>query len=572
MNYVRLILLLMKIAIIYSNIIRTNDLSSALKQALPGDTIELESCEYSSVPYKLIGGKENNPITIKSSFGATVKFRGSYNNCIFELNEISYLSIEGPFELLNSLCGITAIDVSNIKINGLKIHNMQQYGIIISGENNEISNNEIYDCVMDNQITSKILTSGWKQCVSVVGKNSNNYYSKNIVFKNNNIRDSFGEGLYFYKCDDCSSLSNNITNTYSNNLFIHSSKNIVIDSNLMRVTTGQFDTQIGNACGIGLTSGDNKEDMLDNIIIKNNIIIGTRIAINFIQSGNSRYNNVKILHNTIWQITVTSLWFEKPSNTPVNCELRNNIIYMESWIADFSPKKSWSMGKNFYYNIQKIPIEFSDTDMEETSTAMNFMDLNMLFNNRQFHCNYYDKGEDVDCFRPSTVPNFSFTLFHGGSASSVQVEKDFAGCIRSTTTPSIGAYEYYFQCTENYEVEDLRVKFKINYCLAEGETIRMIGTFNNWNPNDAPIFIDEGNDFFSYTFDSIEESFEYKFVIVCNNLVIRSECEPNRYFNANELAKAIKYSWTGNYENCNYYKEMNTMYYMNTVTLQCNWK
>ena len=47
------------------------------------------------------------------------------------------------------------MDVSNIKISNLKIHNIQQYGIIISGENNEISYNEIYDCVLENKSTGK---------------------------------------------------------------------------------------------------------------------------------------------------------------------------------------------------------------------------------------------------------------------------------------------------------------------------------------------------------------------------------------------------------------------------------
>ena len=139
---------------------------------------------------------------------------------------------------------------------------MQQYGLVLSGENNEISNNEIYDCVQENKSMVKKSTSGWKQCVTVMGKKYNSYYSKNITFKNNNIRNSFGEGLYFQKCDGCSSILNNITNCFSYNIYCYSSKNILIDRNIIRVNSDEYSSQVGNACGIGLSSENSKYDIM----------------------------------------------------------------------------------------------------------------------------------------------------------------------------------------------------------------------------------------------------------------------------------------------------------------------
>ena len=133
------------------------------------------------------------------------------------------------------------MDVSNIEISGLKIHNMEKQGIIISGENNEISNNEIYDCVKENEITSKIIASGWSQSVFVIGKNKNSYFSKNIILKRNNITNNFGEGLYIQKCDGCFSISNNISNSFSMNIYIQESKNIIIDGNILRINSDKFD-------------------------------------------------------------------------------------------------------------------------------------------------------------------------------------------------------------------------------------------------------------------------------------------------------------------------------------------
>lgn len=170
-NIFMIYLFLLNFAIIYSKTINTDNLDLAISEASPGDIIELKSGEYSSIPYKLKSGKEGSPIIIRAEKNSNIYFKGSKDKCIFELNEISYISIEGPFELKDSLCGIKAMDVTNIKISGLTIRNMREHGILISGENIEISNNEISNCVISNRETSKILTSGWNQTVSIWGKN-----------------------------------------------------------------------------------------------------------------------------------------------------------------------------------------------------------------------------------------------------------------------------------------------------------------------------------------------------------------------------------------------------------------
>ena len=56
---------------------------------------------------------------------------------------------------------------------------------------------------------------------------------------------------------------------------------------------------------VELDSESGNEYNIDNVIIKNNIIIGTRMAIYFFQIGNGGYNNIKILHNTMWLISTT---------------------------------------------------------------------------------------------------------------------------------------------------------------------------------------------------------------------------------------------------------------------------
>ena len=157
MKSLSLIVFFLFLSSISSKTITTKDLSEALSSASPGDTIELQSGTYSQIPYRLSSGSSGKPITVKAEKGAKVVFTGTNTMCIFDFSGVSYASIEGPFELKNALCGVKAMDVDNVKISGLTIHNTQQHGIVISGQDNEVSGNEIYDCVMENKENGKKL-------------------------------------------------------------------------------------------------------------------------------------------------------------------------------------------------------------------------------------------------------------------------------------------------------------------------------------------------------------------------------------------------------------------------------
>ena len=560
MNEILFILLLIQFSLTYSKIIETDNLNLAISEALPGDTILLKAGIYSSIPYNLKSGEEGKLITIKAIDGDSVMFIGNKesSSCIFELNEISYISIEGPFELKDAFCGIKAMDVSNIKISGLTIHDTQQHALVISGENNGISNNEIFNCVLENKESSKNITYGWSKCVEIRGKHNNSYFSNNILLNNNNIHNTWGEGLYFQKCDICSAVGNNITNAFSMNMYIDKSKNIIINRNILRVNSDEHDSHLGNACGIGLSSEGGNINILDNIIIQNNIIIGTRIAIYFFQRGFSGYNKIKILHNTIWYISVTSLYFENPSNSPLDCELRNNLIYIDNWIADFYPKKSWTIGNNYFYNYSKVPNEYKDTDGE--SKAIQDLDFDKIFNNRFNNCNYYDKNIDIECFRPSTVPDDSFNLYHNGSKSTIIENKDYSGCIRDDTNPTIGAFEFFRLCLEY----DVQLKFIINYNTKANGDIGLTGSLWSWKNIVQFNYEDENN--WTYLFTHPPEYFEYKFVHVIGNEIKTWENGGNRKFNLNDLVKKIKLNYKGEYENCQYEKNQNI------VILECFWK
>ena len=577
MKILFILLFSLEFLMLNSKIIQTKDLSTALSTASPGDIIELQSGTYNSIPYRLKSGTKDKPITLKAAEGANVVFTGTNSLCIFEFSGVSYASIEGPFELKDALCGVKAMDVTNVKISGLKIHNTQQHGIVISGENNLVTNNEVYNCVLENKIVGKTLDGGWSQCVSSWGKNYNSGFSQNIVFEKNYIHDSYGEGLDFLKCDNCSAIKNNITNGFSMNIYLDASKNILIEGNILRVNSDAYDTKWGSACGVGMSSESGNEYNIENIIIQNNIMIGTRMGIYFFQIGEgSGYSNVKILFNTMWQVSVAPLWFREPKNSPTNCELINNFMYVD-WYQDIIPKEAWYISNNYYYNKLNVPSQYSDTNSNGGSRAAETLDLSTVFNNKNGNCNYFDKNLDPECLRPSPNPNDWLKLYHSGTTKSttVKINKDFSGCPRSETTPSIGAYEYPSGCNESKDEGDktcdgeqtgeVKVKFKINYCTSGNEVVKMAGEFCSWDVSKANTFINEGNCDWSYTFDKQISSFEYKFIISNGNSA-KWESGSNRIFNLSSLINTANSNPNGNYQNCTYNKSGNT------ITLTCSWK
>ena len=293
-----------------------------------------------------------------------------------------------------------------------------------------------------------------------------------------------GEGLDFLECDTCSATGNIITNGFSMNIYIDASRNIVIERNILRVNTDTYNTKWGRACGIGMAS-ESGGIVISNILIKNNVIIGTRMGIYFFSIGTGGgYDKIKILHNTLWNVSVTPIWFRTPNNIPTECEMKNNFIYHTGEI-EFSPKSSWSLAHNFYYNTYNLPEIYSDS----TSKFAQTLNIKIMFNNIG-NCNYLDENISAECFHPSEHINkseqylehsstpehpgimnmetlqirgtprhpgminmktlqFRGTPRHSGKIETIllvdagtqtSVTTDFLGCERNTKTPTIGAF------------------------------------------------------------------------------------------------------------------------------------
>ena len=574
-----LLLFLIGLSLIVSKTITTTDYASAIRQASPGDTIELLTGTYSNVPYGIPSGSEGKPITIKAAPNAKVVFVGTTSKYIFEQYQPKYVNIEGPFELKTCNRGVSIYQGYHVTISGLTIHDVQYQGIAVTGHYITVSNNEVYDCSLENKYTAKSREYGWSQCVAVHGI-SQGVMSTNIAFKNNKIHEGYGEALDFLECDTCSAIGNDITNGFSMNIYVDASRNIVIEGNILRVNTDAYNTKWGRACGIGMAP-ESGGIVISNILIQNNVMIGTRMGIYFFTMGNGgAYDKIRIYHNTLWNVGTTPVWFRAPNNTPTGCEMKNNFFYVEGTI-EFSPKSSWSLGYNYYYNTYYVPSIYSDSSSKSAQT----LDVNGMFNNKG-NCNYWDQNLDVECLHPSKNPGY-FKLYHTGTELNEVVSTDFNGCPRKTKTPSIGAFENYdSNCseedtTESETTEDSTqkeeeeeeiidaydVKVKINYCTSGSQIVKMVGSHCSWNVGSCTSMTNEGNCNWVATLSKgTNQKFSFKFVIGSGSSASRWESDPNRTFNGADLKSVADKAANGKYESCDYSKSGSV------ITLTCYWR
>jgi hypothetical protein len=404
--------------------------------------------------------------------------------------------------------------------------------------------------------------------------------STNIAFKNNKIHEGYGEALDFLECDTCSAIGNDITNGFSMNIYVDASRNIVIEGNILRVNTDYYNTKWGRACGIGMAP-ESGGIVISNILIQNNVMIGTRMGIYFFTMGNGgAYDKIRIYHNTLWNVGTTPVWFRAPNNTPTGCEMKNNFFYVEGTI-EFSPKSSWSLGYNYYYNTYYVPSIYSDSSSKSAQT----LDVNGMFNNKG-NCNYWDQNLDVECLHPSKNPGY-FKLYHTGTELNEVVSTDFNGCPRKTKTPSIGAFENYdSNCSEEdtseseitedstqkeEEEEEIidayDVKVKINYCTSGSQIVKMVGSHCSWNVGSCTSMTNEGNCNWVATLSKgTNQKFSFKFVIGSGSSASRWESDPNRTFNGADLKSVADKAANGKYESCDYSKSGSV------ITLTCYWR
>ena len=570
--YALTLLLIASWQLINTRTITTNDLHEALYEAEPGDTIELKTGYYRNHSYALKSGKFTKPIRIKSAPNAYVHFFGSPDECIFNAENLEYVSFEGPMVLEGALCGFNLANSSFINITGVSIYDMRQQAILMSGFSNLITRNDIQGCVMENRETARTKTSGWNQCVAIWGLPFGGF-SSHITISGNNISNSYGEAVYLLNCKYCSVSRNEITNGLSANIYIDSSRNIEITKNVIRVNSTEYNNRNGKACGIAMSPDYNNS--ISRILIENNIIIGTRIGIHFFTeySGGS-YNEVKIYFNTLGGVGLIPIWFKLSGNITNDTyidgnEMKNNFIYFAD-SREMEPNWAWKFASNYFYGTPYVPSIYSNY-YDNTSKAVMNLTLDSLFNQISGCENYYDPNLNPECLRPSPEPG-KMQLYHSGISLGYRTFYDIYSCTRSSYNPSVGAYEFPQECSEDIEPKNITqnydVTFNITYCTSGYRALKIIGSYCNWNAAKCLTMTKNKNCIWTATFyNATNLNFRYKFAETIQSSIYKIESDPFRIFDGDYLSHIVTYNRSGYYEDC-YFNTTGDM----MITLYCSWR
>ncbi len=335
-------------------------LEKAAENAQPGDTIFLRGNGgpfTRKVTLRDIAGAADNWITIMPYHNEHVVFDPQQNpmtNCesgqrdgILNLLSCSYLVFSGC-ELRNSCSrGIVVFDGNHVTLRDLYVHHIQG-GIGLRGDHITFEGCEVHDATLKNY--EGRLETGWAWpavCHTHPGWGKNHTDQKNIVFRNNHIYNSWGEGFIALRADGVLVENNRFGNLWSIMTYIDYGKNVTIRNNYYYVTDTIYNRKAnaalaGPATAIAWsTEGDSngpnyKTDRpIENISIYNNIVTGAFRGIQYAYYKNNdivnqTYKDISIAHNVFIDIQDRVIHADnvpegKPQ--PENIRFVNNIAY-----------------------------------------------------------------------------------------------------------------------------------------------------------------------------------------------------------------------------------------------------
>jgi hypothetical protein len=329
----------------------------ASKQTQPGDTVFIRGSQGEFIDIQFIEAKGNVDKWIvftnyKNEKPVVNAGKDPAKDCstspwpipnIITIRKSEYVILDGV-EAKN-YCG-RAMQIQwgdHITVRNCLLHNVFEGGVNMNGEYITFENNEIHHACMKNR-NGKI-EAGWAwPASSSTHPSGQNRDSKHIIYRNNWIHDTWGEGFIALRADDALIEGNTFANTWSIMCYMDYSINVTIRNNLFFADDTAFSrkqvltfpaTAVAWATEGGPTYPDYKTDRaIENVKIYNNIMVGTGRGTMFYYYGsnsikNQTYKNILIAHNLIYDIKgdrpIEASEIKK-SPAPQNVMVVNNII------------------------------------------------------------------------------------------------------------------------------------------------------------------------------------------------------------------------------------------------------
>lgn len=204
-----------------------SSVASAFSSLPSGGTLCLRGGTYTGSGVTLSkSGTSSARLTIKSYPGETAVMDAA-GQSIGKTSDI--LTIGGSYvtfsdiEMKNSTGRALRATGSNILVSNNRIHDIQYNGILDTGTNNKIDGNKVWKTVLSN--TNAVMKgSGWAEAINTWGAN-------NSTISNNEIYDSWGEGIDFINSNGGVAEGNLVYRNYSVQIYLDGSSNVTVRNN-----------------------------------------------------------------------------------------------------------------------------------------------------------------------------------------------------------------------------------------------------------------------------------------------------------------------------------------------------
>jgi hypothetical protein len=298
-------------------------IGKAASMVEPGDTVYIRNGIYHEQVHFNTSGTESNPIRISAFPGENPIMDGE--NTIpgpggWMLNISANYVYASGLEIRNSAYGGILIYGDNNNVTNMYVHHGQENGILIyKGHNSIVENSHVWR----NALTNEYGQGGtWSSGLTIAGEGG----SYNTL-RHNTVWENWGEGISTGGDHDI--IEDNITHdNYSANIYLSDATNILCQRNFVYTDPTSYVFSYGNNVGIML--GDEKYDPpSSNITIINNISSGNHNNLYWwqgVQGGGM--NNVLIANNTFVNSIGVSGVVIQPG-THQNVRFMNNLTQQD---------------------------------------------------------------------------------------------------------------------------------------------------------------------------------------------------------------------------------------------------
>lgn len=414
-------------------------LERAIQRARPGETILLRGGVYGGARVRATcTGAPGAPVTIRAFPKETPILDGTgvklnLYDTLFELVKSSHVVVDG-LEVRNSAGrGINLHECADATVLNCSIHDVQCRALGGSGERLLFEGNRVWNACLvnaENAFVKAGKRGGWPAVVQTSAREGGRP-STQVVFRRNEVRESWGEGIDAWFLDGGAIEGNVVRDCYSVLVYVDTARNLRIDGNFITVTNDRFYRSGGPPAGISLSAEhyDRGVPSLapENIVISNNLILGSGHGIHYWcdranRKPHNTYRNLLVAHNVIRDVHWDPLAFDKVPDAnpaPSGCAARNNVFFKGKKGGGISlgDPQAWTFSNNCWPD--GVPAAAKDPASFRADP---------LF------------------LRPESGLPEGFKVAAGspllGRALPLQeVDKDFWGTPRRKTQPTIGLYE-----------------------------------------------------------------------------------------------------------------------------------